>query len=77
MRLILFLLLGLIRAGYGRSSCLPVVQIMSDLVAVSAFRELGHDRRRMLVAVAVLALRHSLVLFLMAECACKSAVLCL
>ena len=48
---------------------------MRDLVAFSAFRELGHDAGGMRCTVAFLALRNHLVLLLMAECARKGAVL--
>lgn len=47
---------------------------MRDLMAIPASRELGHDTRRMLSAMTILALRDRLMLFLMAECARKRAV---
>jgi len=48
----------------GRSRCFPVVQVVSDAVAVAAFRELGHDACCVRHAVAILALRNHLVLLL-------------
>ena len=48
---------------------------MRDLVALPAFRELGHDAGGMRRTVALPALRNHLVLLLMAECARKGAVL--
>ena len=45
----------------------PVVQIVGDAVALPAFPELRHDARGMGRTVAVLALGHHLVLFLVAE----------
>jgi len=40
---------------------------MGDLVAIITFRELGHNTCRMLLTMAILALRHHLVFCLMAE----------
>ena len=48
---------------------------MSYVVAAVAFRELSHYARRMGRAVAALAGRHHLMLFLVAECAGKGTVL--
>ena len=55
----------------------PVVEVMSYLMAIAASRELCHDAGRMLLAVTIFAVRHHLVLFLMAECAAEGAVNCL
>ena len=60
----------------GRSR-FPVVEIMGDIVAISAFREFSHDTCRMLLSMAVLAFRDHLVLFLMTGCAVQGCVLCL
>ena len=61
---------------YGRSR-FPVVEIMRDIVAISAFREFSHDSCRMLLSMAVLALRDHLVLLLMTGCAVEGCVFCL
>jgi hypothetical protein len=53
----------------------PVVQIVGDLVAIAAFRELRHDTGRMGRTMAVLALGNHFMLCLMAERACQGAVL--
>src|SRR6185369_8893546 len=61
----------------GRAPCLPVVQVMGDAVAVAAFRELGHDAGCVRYAVAILTLRHHLVLLLVTGYAEQRLVLCL
>src|SRR5512135_2549874 len=53
----------------------PVVQVVGDLVALAADGELCHDAGRMGNTVAVLALGHHLMFFLMAERALECPVL--
>ena len=60
---------------YGLWPSSPVVQIVGDAVAFAAFRELGHNACRMFFTMAILALRHHLVLFLMTESAGQVFVL--
>ena len=50
---------------------------MSDIVALTAFRELGHNAGRMRRTMAVLAVGHHFVLRLMAESAFEGLVPCL
>ncbi len=69
-----FLFLLSLRRSFLRFRREPV-QSMCDVVATEAFRELPHDARRMGRAVAALAGRHHLVLFLVTECAGKGSVL--
>ncbi len=59
--LLLRCLLGRRSGSRSRSRRRPVVQVVGDIVAHAAFRELLHDRRGMLVAMAVLAGRYHLV----------------
>lgn len=47
---------------------------MRDLVAIAASREFGHNAFRMLVSMAILALRHVSVLFLVTEGAVQRVV---
>ncbi len=70
----LYLFSGLGSVGLWGRRRTPVVEIMRDLMAISASREFGHDARGMLGPVAILAFRYHLVLFLMAECAGERAV---
>lgn len=60
-----------------RRSSFPVVEIMRDIVTISASREFGHDTCGMLLSMAILAFRDHLVLFLMTGCARQGCVLCL
>ena len=53
----------------------PVIQVMGNLVALAAFRELYHHTGRMGRAVAILTPGHHLMPLLMAECAGQGAVL--
>lgn len=53
------------------------VQVVSNAVTLTTFRELRHHSWRMFRPVAVLAVRNYFVLLLMAECARKRLVLCL
>ena len=55
----------------------PVIHIMSDVVTIAAFLELGHNASCMWRPVAVLAVGYHFVSFLMAECACQDIVLSL
>ncbi len=50
---------------------------MGDTVAVAAFRELGHDSGCVRYTVAVLALRHHLMFFLVTGYAEKGLMFCL
>lgn len=56
-------------------SSVPVVQVMSYAVAVTAFRELTHDPCGVRYTVAILTLRHHLVFFLVTGYAEKCFVL--
>jgi len=55
----------------------PVVQVVGDIVAFAAFRELPHHSGRMGRAMAVLAIGDHLVFFLMAEGTGQGRVFCL
>ena len=57
--------------------CRPVIKIMGDVMAFAAFLELFHNACCMRRTMAVLAFGYSLVLFLMAECACQGMCLAL
>jgi len=74
LRLLRFLFSGLQSVGPEGRRRSPVVEIMRDLMAVSASREFGHDACGMLGPMTILAFRYHLVLFLMAECASERAV---
>ncbi len=53
----------------------PVIEIVSDFMALAAVRELCHYTCRMRRTMAVAALRHHLMFLLMAECTGKWLVL--
>lgn len=62
----------LICSGFLKSAGIPVIQVVGNIVAITALGESGQHASRMWRTMATLASRHELMFFLMAGYACHS-----